>query len=48
MYMYRDYLSVHLQVFPGAAGSSGQLGVGVADHGSPGSPAVSLPGDRQH
>lgn len=41
------YLCV-LQVFSGAAGSSGQLSVCVADYGSPGGPTVALPSDRQY
>lgn len=36
------------QVFTRAAGSSGQLGVGVVNNGSSGSTAFTLPSDRKH
>lgn len=41
-------LSLSCQVFSRAAGSAGQLGVGVADHGGAGRPAFALPCDSQY
>lgn len=42
------YVSFVPQVFPRASGSSGQLGIGVVDHGGPGGPAFTLPRHCQH